>query len=205
MFQFVGRALAAFLTRPDPNHQPVATSGQDVLLPALRRGDVLLVEGCSRPTNRSRNNSASASTASLPMAVTLAMKHLAATLAFAIAACNARLNRYHVWRASGPCWLAGCGRGESGRRTCHAGCSQLATRTGTVWVRPVVGALSTDHGFLFSQGEHLKAVCGNRNGMLPLSGQLLVTGHHGPAVVLLFDFGFSLIDHRFDREGHAFL
>jgi hypothetical protein len=48
MFQSLGRALAAFLTRPDPKHQPIATSEPEVLLPALRRGDVLLVEGSSR-------------------------------------------------------------------------------------------------------------------------------------------------------------
>jgi hypothetical protein len=48
MFESIGRALAAYLTRPDPNHQPVATSEPEILLPSLRRGDVLLVEGNSR-------------------------------------------------------------------------------------------------------------------------------------------------------------
>lgn len=54
MFQSIGRALAAFLTRPDPKHQPVATSEPEVLLPALRRGDVLLVEGSSRVSSAIR-------------------------------------------------------------------------------------------------------------------------------------------------------
>lgn len=48
MLQKLGRALAGFLTRPDPNHQPVSTSEPEVLFPAMRRGDVLLVEGSSR-------------------------------------------------------------------------------------------------------------------------------------------------------------
>lgn len=46
--QRVGGALAGFLVKPDPSHQPVATSEPATLLPALRRGDVLLVEGSSR-------------------------------------------------------------------------------------------------------------------------------------------------------------
>lgn len=48
MLQAVGRALAGKLTRPDPDHQPIATSEPEVLLPTLQRGDVLLVEGSSR-------------------------------------------------------------------------------------------------------------------------------------------------------------
>ncbi|MEX0584226.1 MAG: YiiX/YebB-like N1pC/P60 family cysteine hydrolase, partial [Natronospirillum sp.] len=48
MFQTIGRALAGYLTKPDPHYQPVATSEPSALLPALQRGDVLLVEGSSR-------------------------------------------------------------------------------------------------------------------------------------------------------------
>ncbi len=48
MFQSLGRALAGYLSKPDPDHQPIATSEPAILLPTLRRGDVVLVEGSSR-------------------------------------------------------------------------------------------------------------------------------------------------------------
>lgn len=48
MFQSLGRVLARFLSKPDPHHQPVATSEPAILLPTLQRGDVVLVEGSSR-------------------------------------------------------------------------------------------------------------------------------------------------------------
>ena len=41
----IGRLLAGFLTRPDPNYAPTSTSSVDDLRNALRPADVLLVEG----------------------------------------------------------------------------------------------------------------------------------------------------------------
>lgn len=48
MMQFIGRMLAAYLNRSDPKNQSVETSSLVSVLPALKRGDVLLVEGNSK-------------------------------------------------------------------------------------------------------------------------------------------------------------
>ncbi len=48
MCSAVGKALARFLTREDPDYVPVATTESDMLRSTLRPGDVLLVEGNTR-------------------------------------------------------------------------------------------------------------------------------------------------------------
>lgn len=48
MMQFIGRMLAAYLNRSDPKNQSVETSNLVSVLPTLKRGDVLLVEGNSK-------------------------------------------------------------------------------------------------------------------------------------------------------------
>lgn len=46
--QWLGRALARFLSKPRPVEMHFSTSGHDLLMASLRTGDVLLVEGSSR-------------------------------------------------------------------------------------------------------------------------------------------------------------
>ena len=48
MCSAAGKALARYLTCPNPNHLPLATADPDSLRAALRPGDVLLVEGNTR-------------------------------------------------------------------------------------------------------------------------------------------------------------
>ena len=44
----LGKAVAHYLSRPDPRYQPVTTCLPDALAAALKPGDVLLVEGNTR-------------------------------------------------------------------------------------------------------------------------------------------------------------
>ena len=60
-------------------------------------------------------------------------------------------------------------------------------------------------GFFLTGGEYLVTVGGDRQGMLPLGGQLAVLGDHGPAVGQHLIMGFAGVDHRLDGEHHAFL
>lgn len=53
--------------------------------------------------------------------------------------------------------------------------------------------------------QYLKAVGGDRNGVLPLGGQFLIASDHGPAVFLRFNLRPALVDHRLDGERHALL
>lgn len=48
MFSAIGKALARFLTEPNPRYRPLATSDPEQLRAVLRPGDVLLVEGNTR-------------------------------------------------------------------------------------------------------------------------------------------------------------
>ena len=48
MFSAIGKALARYLTEPNPRYRPLATSDPEQLRAVLRPGDVLLVEGNTR-------------------------------------------------------------------------------------------------------------------------------------------------------------
>ncbi len=48
MFSAIGKALAHYLTEPNPRYRPLATSDPEQLRAVLRPGDVLLVEGNTR-------------------------------------------------------------------------------------------------------------------------------------------------------------
>ena len=48
MFSGIGKALARYLSEPNPRYRPLATSDPEQLRAALRPGDVLLVEGNTR-------------------------------------------------------------------------------------------------------------------------------------------------------------
>lgn len=48
IFERLGRALAAYLSRPSPSYEPLATTPPALLRSALEPGDVLLVEGNTR-------------------------------------------------------------------------------------------------------------------------------------------------------------
>lgn len=48
LFSAIGKALARYLTEPNPRYRPLATSDPEQLRAVLRPGDVLLVEGNTR-------------------------------------------------------------------------------------------------------------------------------------------------------------
>ena len=48
MFSAIGKALALYLSQPNPRYRPLATTDPEQLRAALRPGDVLLVEGNTR-------------------------------------------------------------------------------------------------------------------------------------------------------------
>src|SRR5215211_3065197 len=51
--------------------------------------------------------------------------------------------------------------------------------------------------------QDLAAVRGHRYGVLVLGGELLICGHHSPAVFQIAYLGSPLVDHRLDSERHA--
>ena len=55
-----------------------------------------------------------------------------------------------------------------------------------------------------AQRKNLEAVGGHQHGVLPLGGQLVVFGHHSPAVRQQFYVSFARVDHGLDGECHAF-
>ena len=48
LFSFIGRALANYLSQPNPRFHPITTTVPEALAAAIRPGDVLLVEGDTR-------------------------------------------------------------------------------------------------------------------------------------------------------------
>ncbi len=48
IFSVIGRALASYLSRPNPRFHPITTTAPEALAAAIRPGDVLLVEGDTR-------------------------------------------------------------------------------------------------------------------------------------------------------------
>src|SRR5690554_5303250 len=79
----------------------------------------------------------------------------------------------------------------------------MVPRRATVGRR--AGAARSAEVFVLAQGQHLIAVGGDQNGVLPLGRQLPVLGDRRPAVAQLSGLGAALVDHRLDGEGHAFL
>ena len=57
--------------------------------------------------------------------------------------------------------------------------------------------------FLLTASQHLMAIGGHQNRMLPLGGLGMILGDHGPAVLEQFNLTFSGIDHRLNGENHA--
>src|SRR3546814_15597294 len=60
-------------------------------------------------------------------------------------------------------------------------------------------------GVVAAQSEDLVAVGGHQDGVLPLRRQLAILGDRGPAIAKQAGFRATLVDHRLDGEGHAFL
>src|SRR5690606_21461146 len=60
-------------------------------------------------------------------------------------------------------------------------------------------------GVVLAQRDYLVAIGGDHDGVLPLRRQFPILGDGGPAIAQQAGLGASLIDHRLDGEGHAFL
>ena len=56
-----------------------------------------------------------------------------------------------------------------------------------------------------TNGQHFIAVAGHSERMLPLGGQASVFGDYRPTIAEQLHVAFTDVDHRLDREGHAFL